>query len=249
MIKRSRSKKYIYCSIGLAVIAVATVGFSSWILNGSVTEDSADINVLIEDTLDRTTVLEYSKDTAGNDLNIIFDYDKNPERASERNPYIIFDDGDTNTQDLTFTVVYTLKANATSDIALNSGNYQIALVFDETSRSTFEALKTGNDYYIDFACLGNEAGWTFTLPTASGDIVHSQNKATTNVTYSSDSKLATIKSTFTFAWGSYFNNDNPCYYTGEDYIERLKNFSNSVQNKDFNINLKITSSYQETSAA
>ncbi len=243
MIKRSRSKKYIYCSIGLAVVAVATVGFSSWILNGSVTEDNAEVNVLIEDTLDRTTVLEYKE--ADSDLNIKFDYDKDSNRVNDRNPYIIFDEGKTNGQDLTFKVVYTLTANADSDIALNSGNYQIALDFGD-SKATFETLKVENDYLIDSTCLNNVP--TFTLPNTSGDIVHTENKAVTHVKYSENNKIATITSTFTFAWGSYFNNDNPCYYKGDDYATRLDNFAKLVEGKEFNINLKITSSYT-TSAA
>ena len=39
MIKKGKSKILIYSSIALATVALATVGFSAWIIDGSVNED------------------------------------------------------------------------------------------------------------------------------------------------------------------------------------------------------------------
>lgn len=248
MLRRNKNKKYIYGIVALALVSVATVGFSTWIINGSVTSDEAEVNVTIEDMLDKTTVLEYKAETQGNDLNIRFDYDKDPNRKDERNPNIIYDDGETNTQDLTFVVVYTLKTNADSNVALNTGNYQIILSFDETTLTAFNPLSEKG--YLDTTCLTEHS---FILPTQSGAVTNSistiGNKVVTSVTYDTNYKVATITSTFNFAWGTYFNNDNPCYYKGDDYIEKINAFASDVKGKTFNVNLNITSNYQETSAA
>ena len=57
MLNKNRSKIVIYSLIGLATVALATVGFSGWIIDGSV-DTNENVSVTVSEIADRTTVIE-----------------------------------------------------------------------------------------------------------------------------------------------------------------------------------------------
>ena len=178
------------------------------------------------------------------DTNLSFDYKKN---STNPNPNIIFDKDKTTFEDLEFSLVYTIKSNS----SLKDGKHRISISFDEATKTTYSTLNATNKY-IDYSCLTD---FSFILGEA-GNNIQTETTGLKNVTnklvYNDATGLtsATVTSTFTFAWGDYFNGKNPCEYgngVGEkdesDYKEKLTKFSEDVQNKTFNINVTIASSY------
>ena len=238
MIKKGKSKILIYSSIALATVALATVGFSAWIIDGSVNEDDVNVSVSIDNMEDRTVLLELMDPSNGSDLTVHFDYDK---KSQNRNPHVIFDESETVGEDLTFVFKYTL----TSNNVLNRGDYQVGIGFSKETITAFNGLN--KNPYIDVTCLKD---FTFTLP-ASSSTVNVQgvdaSYITNNITYSNENKEATIISTFNFKWGSYFKGKNPCEYgTGEnetDYETKIKAFGTDVSGKNIRISSTISVSY------
>lgn len=238
MIKKGKSKILIYSSIALATVALATVGFSAWIIDGSVNEDDVNVNVSIDNMDDRTVLLKLMDQNNGSDLTVHFDYDKD---SQNKNPHVIYDESETEDEDLTFKFKYTL----TSNNVLNDGDYQVGIGFSKETITAFNELN--KNPYIDITCLKD---FTFTLPTSSSTInVQGVDASyiTNNVTYSNENKEATIISTFNFKWGSYFNGKNPCEYgTDEnetDYEEKIKAFGTDVSGKNIKISSTISVSY------
>lgn len=238
MIKKGKSKILIYSSIALATVALATVGFSAWIIDGSVNEDNVNVNVSIDNMVDRTVLLKLMDQNNGSDFTVHFDYDKD---SQSKNPHVIFDESQTSDEDLTFIFKFTL----TSNNALNGGKYQVGIGFSKETIAAFNTLN--KNPYIDVTCLKD---FSFILPTSSSTINVQNVDAsyiTNSVTYSNENKEATIVSTFNFKWGSYFNWKNPCEYgTGEneaDYETKIKAFGTDVSEKKVEITSTISVSY------
>lgn len=240
MIKKKTNKIVMYSLIGLATVSLAAVGFSSWIIDGSIDSSNNNVTVNVSNAEDRTTLIELGTC----DTNISFDYDK---ESTNPNPNIIFDDNATTDEDLEFYLVYTIESNS----SLKDGKHRISISFDETTKNVYSTLNATNKY-IDYSCLTDfsfilgEAGDN--IATETTDLKNITNKLVYNDATGFTS--ATVTSTFTFAWGEYFNGKNPCEYgngVGDkvetDYAEKLKHFNNAVQNKKFNINVTIATSY------
>ena len=226
-----------YSLISLSAISLAGIGFSAWIIDGSV-DANKNVNVNISNMEDRTTLIEVQQDFS--DLKVSFDYDVDMDE-SLRNPNIVFDKDKTEDEDLVFIINYKI----TSQSALNDGKHKISLTFDENTLNAYKSVNTTNDYIND-DCLIN---FSFVLPksgtTITTDPTNLNNKISNVLEYSDSYKTATITSTFNFAWGEYFGGVNPCAYKNSDYKAKLTNFQNDVVNiKDkLGINLTISSSY------
>lgn len=240
MFKKKTNKIVMYSLIGLATVSLAAVGFSSWIIDGSVDSSNNNVTVNVSNAQDRTTLIELGTC----DTNLSFDYKKS---STNPNPNIIFDEKETKDEDLEFSLVYTIKSNS----SLKYGKHRISISFDKATKTTYSTLNATNKY-IDYSCLTD---FSFILGEA-GNNIQTETTGLKNITnkleYNDATGFtsATVTSTFTFAWGEYFNGKNPCEYgngVGEkdesDYKEKLTKFSEDVQNKTFNINVTIASSY------
>lgn len=237
MIKKKTNKIVMYSLIGLATVSLAAVGFSSWIIDGSIDSSNNEVTVNVSNAEDRTTLIKLGTC----DPNISFDYKKD---STNRNPNIIFDENETTDEDLEFSLVYTIESNS----SLKDGKHRISISFDEATKTAFSTLNATNKY-IDYSCLTD---FTFILGEA-GDNIQTETTGLKNITnkleYNDATGFtsATVTSTFTFAWGDYFKGKNPCEYgnveSENDYKDKLDKFSKDVQNKTFNINVTIASSY------
>ena len=239
MINKKRNKIVMYSLISLSAISLAGIGFSAWIIDGSVNANE-NVNVNVSNMEDRTTLIEVQDSS---DLKVSFDYDVDMDK-SLRNPNIVFDKDKTEDEDLVFEIIYKI----TSQSALNDGKHKISLIFDENTLNAYNSVNTTNDY-INYDCLIN---FSFVLPesgtTITTDPTNLNGKIKNDLEYSDSNKTATITSTFNFAWGEYFDGINPCAYKKNDYKAKLTNFQNDVVNsKDkLGINLTISSSYSNS---
>lgn len=236
MINKKRNKIVMYSLISLSAISLSGIGFSAWIIDGSV-DANRNVTVNVSNMEDRTTLIEVQKDS---DLKVSFDYDVDMDE-SLRNPNIVFDKDKTEDEDLVFEIIYKI----TSQSALNDGKHKISLNFDKSTLNAYNSVNTTNDYIND-DCLIN---FSFVLPksgtTITTDPTNLNGKIKNDLEYSDSSKTATITSTFNFAWGEYFGGKNPCACKDSNYKEKLTNFQNDVVNNknDLGISLTISSSY------
>lgn len=238
MLNKNRSKIVIYSLIGLATVALATVGFSGWIIDGSVKDANENVSVTVSEIADRTTVIEVLGSEC--DKVVCFDYDKN---SQNKNPNIVFDDDTSKTpgEDLIFSIKFTIKSNS----ALNLENkHTIRFTFDETTKTKFQEINANDKNFIDYSCIQD---FSFNLPTDNNSSVTSLKNITNSVTYSNEYKTATIVSTFTFDWGDYFNGKNPCEYGTEegeeDYKEKILEFDRVLKDRTVPITLNISVTY------
>lgn len=236
MINKKRNKIVMYSLISLSAISLAGIGFSAWIIDGSV-DANENVNVNVSNMEDCTTLIEVQKSS---DLKVSFDYDIDMDE-SLRNPNIVFDTDKTEDEDLVFEIIYKI----TSQAALNDGKHKISLTFDENTLNAYNSVNTINNYIND-DCLIN---FSFVLPksgtTITTDPTNLNGKIKNDLEYSDGYKTAIITSTFNFAWGEYFGGKNPCACKDSNYKEKLTNFQNDVVNNknDLGISLTISSSY------
>ena len=236
MINKKRNKIVMYSLISLSAISLAGIGFSTWIIDGSVNANR-NVTVNVSNMEDRTTLIEVQQDS---DLKVSFDYDVDMDEKL-RNPNIVFDKDKTEDEDLVFEIIYKI----TSQSALNDGKHKISLTFDENTLNAYNSVNTTNNYIND-DCLIN---FSFVLPKSgtaiTTDPTNLNNKISNVLEYSDSYKTATITSTFNFTWGEYFGGVNPCAYKNSDYKAKLTNFQNDVVNskEKLRINLTISSSY------
>ena len=197
-------------------VSLLTIGFSSFIIDGSVSDDTHQVSATIGDVIDNTVIATINDSEC--DYNISFDNLKNGNGN--------ITNGDNNTEDLEFKIVYTLKTT-TND--LNTNNYEVSVSINEEAKTSYANLKDGNNVsYIDSSCLTN---FSFTLPSSNGNITTNPvvNNVTNSVTYINN-KEAKVTSIFSFEWGDKFNNTNPCYSTDINIGTYLNDFVNKCKN-------------------
>lgn len=216
--KFKKGKLFIYTTISLSVIALITLGFSSWILDGSI-NDSSQVIANVGMIEDNTIVAEISDDS---DFSIRFDNVSNPENGNVTN-------NDNQVQDMEFTLIYTLTSPTQ---AINNSNFgvNVEISFSNDSNVYSELNSKG---YVDTSCLASYS--INNLPTGnSSNYDEGIENVETTITYSNYNNISnsrvTISSKYIFKWGSAFNNDNPGNYNGIDLATKLVDFQKTLQN-------------------
>ena len=237
MKKFNKRKIGIYSLICLSSIAVVSVGFSSWILNGSVSDDSTPIRAVIGTVIDKTIVAHI--DDTESDYSIRFDNLLGTSTSVSNGDNTNVSNGDNKKEDLEFTIVYTLESPTQ---AINQNNFKVDLTFNEEAVNSYKNLidTTDSKTYVNTSCLTNTS---FTLPTTN-QIVKSNDYIKHEITYDVDSnyKKVSIRSTFTFAWGSKFNYKNPGLMDDVNLAIYLNDFKAKVDQLETLV-LTITPSY------
>lgn len=211
----------------LSAVSLATVGFSGWIINGSISDDKTAISFSVGDVTDNSIVVEIIDST-----NNSIAFDSNVDGGTG-----IFK-GDGDKDDMDFSVKYTV----TSGIPFNStsGNVKISYTY-----SDFEGIKglsnSNGKQFIDTSCLNVE---NYTLD---GTTTSFGNSAIT-VEYNENKTIATVTHKWIFEWGSAFNGDNPCNITSDPdgtYAESLRTFVSAAKTAmaDKTFTITITPSF------
>ncbi len=205
--KKKNKKIILYSVFSLSLIALASVGFSSWIIDGSVSDEINNITVNVGGVQNKTIVATVLDSDESADYTISFDNVSNGSSASN---------GDEKVEDLTFTIVYELSSTR----AINDGNFKVNVSIDSTSKTSYQGLSNPTQY-VDTTCISD---YSFNLPSASGSVEENNTNIETTITYQENNTKAKVFSTYSFKWGSAFNNGNPGNYTGKDLVTKLESF-------------------------
>lgn len=213
----------------LSAVSLATVGFSGWIINGSITDANTTISFSVGDVTDNSIAVKIIDATNNS---IVFD--SNVDGGTG-----IFK-GDGDKDDMDFSVKYTV----TSGIPLNStsGNVKISYTYSNDFDGIKGLSNSNGKQFIDTSCL-NVANYTL-----DGTTTSFQNSAIT-VEYNENKTIATVTHKWTFKWGSAFNSDNPCNITSDPngtYAESLRTFVSAAKTAmadDKNFTITITPSF------
>lgn len=202
---RKRSKKIVVMNaiLILASFSLVTFGFASWIVNGSVDEDSDNVSVTISDSKDQTLIIEFVNNSE-TDLSVCFDSNGSNQNAKLPGEGLyITSDG--SKEDLTFTLTYELVS---FDNIYNSSNVEVSITF--INSEAFGVLSNPN--YIDTTCI-NDFSFTLDQPysNSSNGKTYVETTITNNLIDNDNLSYYSIKiaQKFTFYWGSVFNGVNP----------------------------------------
>ena len=214
-------KKYWICGvISLTAVSLIAVGFSAWAMNGSL-PDKTNVAVKVGGIVDKTLIVQINS----SDLSFAFD---NSEDSNIKN-------GDSQYQDLDFTIEYRLESSREID----TGEFQLQFRIPQGTITAYSALMSEEKEFVNTSCINN---FNLDLPRNDGsDITIKNNSDTveTTIKYDADSKGATVSTKFSFFWGAYFNSDNPGNYYDEDsddinvYLklcDKLHEFENATSN-------------------
>ena len=217
---RKRSKKIVIMNaiFIVASFSLITFGFASWIVDGSVDEDSDNVSVTISDSKDETLLIEFVNN---NDTDLTVCFDSNGSSQSAKLPgegLYITSDG--SKEDLTFTLTYELVS---FDNIYNSSKIKISIDF--TNSEAFSVLSSPTNY-IDITSI-NDFSFTLNNPYSSSNnektyvetIITNKPITTNNLSY----YVINITQKFTFYWGSVFNGVNPGNNNSTS-VEDLLNF-------------------------
>lgn len=230
MKKRNKNKLIIYGAISLSLVALISVGFSSWILDGSI-KDEASVTVKVGKITNKTLVV--TVDEKNSDFNLNFDNVERPSNSNITNDNLSY-------EDMSFTIVY--KLESTFDI---KEKFTITLTIPTDTISAYQAINSPNYNFIDVSCL--QESYSFSLPAINRTLDDTNPNIDTIVTYSNDDKVATVTQTFTFKWGTTFNETNPGNYNGNDWLTFTNNLQTFINNASDlpPIDITITPTYIE----
>lgn len=212
-IKKSSRRKWVVGGVAFfGSIALLTTGFATWVVGVQQTQDEGDVNVTVNTTTNKSIRLEAVLDDAAITL---------AETAKKSDGKIINEDTPVpNALDITFsTLKITMGKNATKPKGLkmtidtsDNKNQQIIAQTYEFSDHSGESNLT----YID----------------APESIKLDATKDTGNVLESTEGNniVWDIKNkTFTFEWGTYFDNVSPCNYYNKFFISSDSEPSQSIE--------------------
>lgn len=234
--KRIRKNRVLtYSLLGVFALSLVGVGFAAWTFTGFV-GDEALVKVTVGDVIDKVLVVEAEV----TDGKVSFDNLKDG-----------FGDikNDGNAEDLSFAVQYTLTSTVSLfDEKTGKGKFIIDIAFDENTINAYKnAFDQVNKQFIDTSCLNG-----FSFETKSGDSIDSDPNVVSTIAYSENNTVATVTSTFSFKWGSYFGGKNPAQSetneVADDVFEiskKLHEFLNAKPKDLPDINLTITPSYND----
>lgn len=229
---KKRKNFILYSILSLAVISLITVGFSSFILDGSVKDDSNSVKANIGTVIDKTIIANIIDNEC--DYNISFDNLKNGNGNITNNSATY--------EDLSFKIVYTLERPSR---VINKGNFKVNIDINDDSINSYNSLVSTDDNkkFIDSSCLKD---YEFILPNERSDnfVISNTTNITTKLTYESGYKKVKIETTYNFKWGEKFKNQNPAYSSDVNIGNYLNDFINKAKSlKD--IVITITPSFIE----
>lgn len=205
----------------LSTVSLATVGFSAWVINGSLSGDTSKITFSVGEVTDNSITVKVIDST-----NNSIAFDSISGGASDKVQ------GNSKSEDMTFGVKYTVTSG-------KGFSNPIKITYNYTT-GFGEIKKIGDGTnYINTSCLDIT---TFNLD---GETTNPSSISGLSVSY--EGNVATVTQTWTFSWGSVFATKNPCNVTSEDgdaYTNleaNLKAFTSAAKTamtgKDFTITI------------
>lgn len=192
--KRIRKNRVLtYSLLGAFALSLVGVGFAAWTFTGFV-GDEALVTVNVGDVIDKVLVV----DARVTDGNVSFDNLKSGTTD-------VKNDSNGGTEDLSFAIEYTLTSTVSLFDETGNGNFIIDIAFDENTKNAYKnAFDKENKQFIDTSCLNG-----FKFETKNVKSIDSGPNVVSEIAYGENNTVATVTSTFSFKWGSYFGRKNP----------------------------------------
>lgn len=248
--KKIQVKKAIIAGVfACSAMALAGVGFASWIITGGTTSQSVSLTVTAADVVDKRITLSAAVYSDSSDGSTYGTVNFGPTYSSA---YVIQpSSAGTSEEDLSFGLAVSVSC-ATSGV-INAGDTITAsftLSAKDSSNSTTLASYIGDSNYLTFGTLNSTSNaYEFTYTLTSSDIPSStDNNSLYTSTVKSDSlSYWEIK----FGWGSYFGGVNPAAYyadgsssslshTLDDVVTALKAIKTAAENTTFACTVSYT---------
>lgn len=224
--KKIQVKKAIIAGVfACSAMALAGVGFASWIITGGTTSQSVSLTVTAADVVDKRITLSAAVYSDGSDGSTYGTVNFGPTYSSA---YVIQpSSAGTSEEDLSFGLAVSVSC-ATSGV-INAGDTITASFTlsakDSSSNSTTLASYIGDSNYLTFGTLNSTSNtYEFTYTLTSNDIPSStdSNSLYTSTVKSDNLSYWEIK----FGWGSYFGGTNPAAY----YADGFSSLSHTLDN-------------------
>ncbi len=216
MNKFNKGKTVGIVAASLAAVSLIGVGFSAWIINTKSDPTSVgDISVTVADTKNIAVTIG---DAKVDDNVVKFDADH-----TKRDSGNILSCGDSDTEDLTFSLKYTVT------VGTDASAWEIKAAIDDTAgggNGKFTSAVSAK-YFTLPDTLGiktasaDDAKTCFNQSSTTGSNGLTFTSTTTDATASAtgtSSKTYTVTQAFTFAWGEAFAKKNPVAVTTSDSI-------------------------------
>lgn len=205
--KKIKSFKIMYLSLGVALVSVVAVGFSNWIL---INEDSDNgfIQAQIGSLKETTVTAEITK---SDDLYVRFD-------ANDNADGLITSGSSTETEKLTFSVELTVNKG---DVA-SFDSLKVTFDFNDEDGGAKKFIETvaADPQYVNAEFL--KGTYAIELSEKAPESEVTSGDGFFKYKYTVADKVATISASFTFKWGSAFGGENPCN-------EKVQNTSNVLE--------------------
>lgn len=201
--KIKHNKILTYSMLGLAAVSLVGVAFSSWLVQEIQGAKVENITVSVADVQDKSLIITEAK-LDENNSTFLFDA-----KEDDKTGPIIYT-GNTGGEDLTFGITFKVEKALNADGTAAADHFGgVHVKWEVTNDAAGQALKSAitNDYIVSPLSDSNVALPEFTIGSASGTNV--------KVTYKADTVTKTtlnVSVTFSFAWGSVTNNQNPGEY-------------------------------------
>lgn len=188
-------------ALSAATIAVASVGFATWVLSGTTNGKTGNVSVTVADVVDNRLEIKNaaaqksSSDTTA--ATLVFD--AVPSGSETTGGGTIFSQGTGSaTESLSFYVKYDLVVG---ESITDMSKVSVAATLSFASSSGSETLDSINSY---------ESSTLLNIPSSFTTI------SNTSTSTGTGTKTYAQGFTVTFAWGAYFNNKNPYLLTSSD---------------------------------
>lgn len=213
-------KKNSLVILGLATVALGTIGFSSWIISAQTDTLEPEVNVTVGNVDDQRIFLEAVQTQP--DLTLAFDAQSNAIGAGT-----IVTASENSKEDLTFKISFVLGSSSMKNFKTVFANKAVAIKFESADLNTLidgNCIQTPVSLGSEFQISGIDENITDTTSAKSGGYFENPKDPLTpvekyNVTFSEGSfnkytgEGVKIDIVFNFAWGSAFNFQNPVYLT------------------------------------
>ncbi len=203
MKKLHNNKLALGLTIGFSTIALATVGFSSWVISVVTGAEVSNINVQVADIKDKSVSITEAA-LLGTDSTFAFGPRSDDSAGSIQN-------SGTPVEDLTFGITYKVNITDVTQASLIGITATVAVSGDTAGNAYTTALT--NNYFVSplSGTATNLAGATAGAPVntgTSGDDIYT--------TVTGTASPYTCTTIFTYKWGTAFSSLNPAVYVDSD---------------------------------
>jgi hypothetical protein len=201
MKKLHNNKLVLGLAIGCSIVALATVGFSSWVISVVSGDEVSNINVQVADIKDKSVSITDAVLLEGNST-FAFGPRSDDSAGSIQN-------SGTPVEDLTFGITYKVNITDVSQASLKGVTATVAVSGDAAGTAYTTAL-TDNYFVSPLSGTSTLANATDGVPVATG--------ADTDAIYTTVTGSAspyTCTTIFTYKWGDAFASMNPAVYVDD----------------------------------